>query len=155
MLSFTWNILVGDNLQDTLTLNLWWNKWMEERDVNTHTDSKGLEDSLQNLIHIHHHKSLILTNQTGLFPFSSLKKIQSFFHSHFSYQQNLQFFHLGICRKSQERCNKKSRTRFGSVSGSSEWWCSRFLYLSEENWAWNSCSCCYYCQIRETNGSVA
>ncbi|CAI8585962.1 unnamed protein product [Vicia faba] len=37
---------------------------MEERDVNTHTNSKRLEASLQNLIQLHHHKSLILANQT-------------------------------------------------------------------------------------------
>ncbi|KAL5102252.1 hypothetical protein RYX36_006579 [Vicia faba] len=37
---------------------------MEERDVNTHTNSKRLETSLQNLIQLHHHKSLILANQT-------------------------------------------------------------------------------------------
>ncbi|PNX60546.1 biogenesis of lysosome-related organelles complex 1 subunit 1-like protein, partial [Trifolium pratense] len=39
---------------------------MEERNVTMdNTESKGLEASLQNLIHLHHHKSLILANQSA------------------------------------------------------------------------------------------
>ncbi|AES98951.2 hypothetical protein MtrunA17_Chr5g0432431 [Medicago truncatula] len=49
---------------------------MEERNVNTHTDSKGLEGSLQNLIHIHHHKSLILTNQTEKAKKDAIRKAE-------------------------------------------------------------------------------
>ncbi|CAL5189785.1 unnamed protein product [Lathyrus oleraceus] len=37
---------------------------MEERDAKMDAVSKGLEASLHNLIQLHHHKSLILANQT-------------------------------------------------------------------------------------------
>jgi len=50
---------------------------MEERNVNTqHTESKGLEGSLQTLINIHHHKSLILTNQTEKAKKDAIRKAE-------------------------------------------------------------------------------
>ncbi|KAK2376625.1 biogenesis of lysosome-related organelles complex 1 subunit [Trifolium repens] len=50
---------------------------MEERNViMENTEPKGLEASLQNLIHLHHHKSLILANQSEKSKKDAIKKAE-------------------------------------------------------------------------------
>ncbi|WJX58439.1 hypothetical protein P8452_43894 [Trifolium repens] len=50
---------------------------MEERNVTMdNTEPKGLEASLQNLIHLHHHKSLILANQSEKSKKDAIKKAE-------------------------------------------------------------------------------
>ncbi|CAK8537935.1 unnamed protein product [Lathyrus sativus] len=49
---------------------------MEERDAKMDADSKGLEASLQNLIQLHHHKSLILANQSEKSKKDAIKKAE-------------------------------------------------------------------------------
>ncbi|KAK2430516.1 biogenesis of lysosome-related organelles complex 1 subunit [Trifolium repens] len=50
---------------------------MEERSVTMdNTEPKGLEASLQNLIHLHHHKSLILANQSEKSKKDAIKKAE-------------------------------------------------------------------------------
>ncbi|CAJ2652776.1 biogenesis of lysosome-related organelles complex 1 subunit 1-like [Trifolium pratense] len=50
---------------------------MEERNVTMdNTESKGLEASLQNLIHLHHHKSLILANQSEKSKKDAIRKAE-------------------------------------------------------------------------------
>ncbi|XP_058747969.1 biogenesis of lysosome-related organelles complex 1 subunit 1 [Vicia villosa] len=49
---------------------------MEERDVKMHANSKGLEASLHNLIQLHHHKSLILANQSEKSKKDAIRKAE-------------------------------------------------------------------------------
>ncbi|GAU36231.1 hypothetical protein TSUD_214280 [Trifolium subterraneum] len=49
---------------------------MEERNVTMDTEQKGLEASLQNLINLHHHKSLILANQSEKSKKDAIRKAE-------------------------------------------------------------------------------
>ena len=152
----------------------------EKGSVAMETEPKGLEASLEHLIDLHHHKSLVLAHHTGLFsPFSnfffflsmlivsllvfvSRSKLQPFLSSllHLPSKSNFvlltpTFFIWVLCRQSQEGRNKESRARFWFVGWSGEWWGPRFLHQPEANWARNSNSGYHHHEVHEANWSMA
>lgn len=73
------------------------------------TEPKGLEASLHNLLNLHHHNSLLLAHQTGLFPFSSFPLSKLDFQFRFPIADiNCSFFPIWGAEKAKKDAIRKA-----------------------------------------------